>query len=134
MQAQILNLLKRLQRERGLTYIFISHDLGVVKYMCDHVAVMYLGKIIEISDAKTLFAHPAHPYTIALLEARPSIHARDRPPAGRIRALGEPSGPPEYPNRLQIRATLPPRKQDRCLDETPSAARHRRRTSGRLSL
>jgi peptide/nickel transport system ATP-binding protein len=117
-QAQILNLLKRLQRERGLTYIFISHDLGVVKYMCDRVAVMYLGRIIEISDAKTLFGHPAHPYTIALLEARPSIHARDRPSVSRVRVPGEQSGSANTLTGCRY-APRCPRKQDRCVHEAP---------------
>jgi oligopeptide/dipeptide ABC transporter ATP-binding protein len=70
-QAQILNLLKKIQRELGLTYLFISHNLSVVKHISDTIAVMYLGKIVEVSDYKTIFTHPQHPYTQALLSAIP---------------------------------------------------------------
>lgn len=70
-QAQILHLLKQLQRERGLTYIFITHDLSVIYYFADEIAVMYLGRIIEKAPAEELFAHPMHPYTRALLSAIP---------------------------------------------------------------
>src|SRR5699024_4584324 len=72
-QAQIVNLMKELQKERGLTYIFISHDLSVVHHLCEKIAVMYLGKIVELSDKYTLFNAPKHPYTKALLSAIPSI-------------------------------------------------------------
>lgn len=70
-QSQILNLLKQLQKELKLTYLFISHNLAVVEYMCDTVAVMYLGKITEYADKKSLFCNPEHPYTKALLSAVP---------------------------------------------------------------
>jgi len=72
-QAQILNLLRRLQSDYSLTYLFISHDLGVVQHMCDHVAVMYKGKIVEYADRMTLFNDPQHSYTKELLAAVPTI-------------------------------------------------------------
>ena len=70
-QAQIINLLEDLRTELGLTYLFIGHDLSVVRHLCDRVAVMYLGKIVEVGDSDTLFANPKHPYTQALIEAVP---------------------------------------------------------------
>lgn len=72
-QAQILNLLKDLQEQRGLTYLFISHDLSVIEYFCDRVAVMYLGRIVEIGSRDELFNNPKHPYTQALLSAIPTF-------------------------------------------------------------
>lgn len=80
-QAQVINLFQDLQKEFSLTYLFISHDLGVVKHISDRVGVMYLGKLVEIGDTEQLFRNPAHPYTKALLSARPIVeesHRRER--------------------------------------------------------
>ena len=70
-RAQVLNLMSRLQRERGLTYLFISHDLSVMRFICDRIAVIHRGEIVELTDTETLFRHPLHPYTRALLSAIP---------------------------------------------------------------
>ena len=70
-RAQVLNLLAKLQRERGLTYLFISHDLSVMRFICDRIAVVHKGVIVELSDTEELFSHPLHPYTQALLSAIP---------------------------------------------------------------
>lgn len=90
-QAQILNLLKVLQKERGLTYIFITHDLSVVNYFSDDIAVMYLGKIVEKAPAAKLFENPVHPYTQALLSAIPVPNIRKK--NSRIILKGELSSP-----------------------------------------
>ena len=83
-QAQILNLLKSLQEQFRLTYLFISHDLGVVQHMCDEIAVMYMGKIVEQADRDSFFAAPRHPYSRALLQAVPSINRPLEAPETRL--------------------------------------------------
>jgi peptide/nickel transport system ATP-binding protein len=97
-QAQILNLLRKLQKEYGLTFVFISHDLGVVQYMCDEIAVMYLGQIVEKADRITLYKKPLHPYTQVLLSAVPSAKPKAKKKfGGRIRVKGDPPSPIDPP-------------------------------------
>jgi len=91
-QAQILNLLNDLQKKYDLTYIFISHDLSVIEYMCDRLAVMYLGKVVEEADTEELFSNPQHPYTKALLSATPNFE-KDKE---KIMILGDVPSPITY--------------------------------------
>jgi peptide/nickel transport system ATP-binding protein len=121
-QAQILNLLRRLQREFGLTYLFISHDLGVVQYMCDEVAVMYLGQIVEHADRLSLFRNPAHPYTWALLSAVPSADPRLRGKRERVRLVGDPPSPVDLPQGCRF-ASRCPFAEPRCHAEAPALRR-----------
>ena len=96
-RSQVLNLMEGLQREFRLTYLFISHDLSVVRHSCDRVVVMYVGRVVEIADTDSLFEQPQHPYTEALLSALPITNPRQRNTRERIRLQGEvadPSNPP----------------------------------------
>ena len=88
-QAQIVNLLSDLQGELGLTYLFIAHDLGVVKHISSRVAVMYLGKVVEVADKRSLYANPSHPYTQALLASVPVTHPSQRNRGAKVRLTGE---------------------------------------------
>ena len=123
-QAQILNLLRALQTEFGLTYLFISHDLGVVQYMCDEIAVMYLGQIVEQADRISLFTEPLHPYTWALLSAVPSADPALRERADRIRLQGDPPSPIDPPPGCRF-ASRCPFAEANCAWETPALRRIR---------
>ena len=114
-QAQVLNLLARLKTEFGLTYLFISHDLGVVESVADRVAVMYFGRIVEIGPARDLFGHPRHPYTGLLLRSAPTLGGKRLEPETRAAELPDPTAPPPgcaFASRC-------PRVQDRCRRERP---------------
>ena len=118
-QAQILNLLARLQRDLGLTYLFISHDLGVVQHICDEIAVMYLGQIIEQADRVSLFAKPRHPYTQALLAAVPSADVSKRDRKSRLRLKGDPPSPINLPKGCRFAARCP-LAEERCRQQAPA--------------
>ncbi|WVT77488.1 ABC transporter ATP-binding protein (plasmid) [Sinorhizobium chiapasense] len=114
-QAQILNLMRKLQDEMGLTYLFISHDMSVVRHMSDRIAVMYLGRIVEEADTETLFANPRHPYTQLLLETIPDI---TDPKRGRSIAASEVPSPLNPPTGCTFHPRCPFADQ-RCKSERP---------------
>ncbi|MEZ5824439.1 MAG: dipeptide ABC transporter ATP-binding protein [Geminicoccaceae bacterium] len=118
-QAQVLNILVDLQRELGLTYLFISHDLSVVRHLADEVMVMYLGRPVEYGDAKEMFANPKHPYTAALLSATPMADpTREKQ---RIRLQGELPSPLDPPPGCAFHPRCW-RADAACKGETPSLA------------
>ncbi len=117
-QAQILNLLRKLQKDFGLTYLFISHDLGVVQHMCDSIAVMYMGKIVEYGPRVDIFNAPQHPYTQALLSAVPSVDKARRAKSKRILIPGDPPDPVNLPDGCRF-ANRCPAAQDICRRDEP---------------
>ncbi|AKG33506.1 ABC transporter ATP-binding protein [Paenibacillus durus] len=118
-QSQVINLMQDLQREFGLTYIFIAHDLSVVKHICDRVAVMYLGRIVEITDKEKLYSHPQHPYTQALLSAVPEPDPDLR--KERIILQGEVPSPANAPVGCAFN-TRCPHVMDICRNSRPQLA------------
>jgi peptide/nickel transport system ATP-binding protein len=115
-QAQVLNIMKDLQRKRGLTYLFISHNLAVVRHVSDQVGVMYLGRLVELADKHSLFSNPQHPYTRMLLDAIPKMHDTGKartPVQGEVpNPLNPPSGCSFHPRCPQV--------TDRCKTERPA--------------
>ncbi len=115
-QAQVLNLMLRLQQELGLTYIFVAHDLSVVKHFCDRVAVMYVGKLVELAPTRSLFFQPRHPYTAALMAAVPVPDPRLR---GKMQPLeGEVPSPANPPSGCYFHPRCP-HAVDRCRTDPP---------------
>jgi oligopeptide/dipeptide ABC transporter ATP-binding protein len=125
-QAQILNLLQDLQDEFDLTYLFISHDLGVVRHVSDRIAVMYLGRVVEVAPADELLRHPKHPYTASLLSAVPRGHLAQTELLDRIVLEGDvpspvnpPSGCPFHPRCPKARAVGNGKVPENCRSEMP---------------
>jgi oligopeptide/dipeptide ABC transporter ATP-binding protein len=115
-QAQIINLLKDLQEDLGLTFLFIAHDLGVVEYISDRVAVMYLGKIVELTDSDRLYSSAKHPYTQALLSAIPSLDPARK--SKRVLLPGDVPTPADVPSGCAFHTRCPHATQ-RCREQTP---------------
>ena len=118
-QAAILNLLVDLQEEQGVSYLFISHDLGVVRYLADRIAVLYLGRVMELGEAATVFAAPHHPYTEALLSAVPALDGDERP---RIRLEGEIPSAADPPSGCVFHTRCPRKLGAVCEEEEPPLA------------
>jgi oligopeptide/dipeptide ABC transporter ATP-binding protein len=117
-QAQYLELLRDIQEKTGVAMIFITHDMSIVTNMCDRVAVMYAGRIVETGPTREVFLHPAHPYTIALLRCVPRIDG-----VGRLESIdGQPPDPRSFPPACRFAARCP-KAAPRCVDAYPDLLR-----------
>jgi oligopeptide/dipeptide ABC transporter ATP-binding protein len=116
-QAQIINLMMDLREKLGIAFLFISHDMGIVEYFCDRVAVMYLGKIVEIASREEIYKRPGHPYTEALLNAVPGLQSGQKKLKLKIRGdIPDPSNPPKgcsFHTRCPV-------KEKRCEEMEPA--------------
>ena len=121
-QSQILNLIADLRRERGIAFLFISHDLSVVRHVSDRVAVMYFGRIVELAETDALFASPAHPYTVALLSAVPHVAGDAMPAIERVPVSGELPDPSNPPPGCPFAARCP-KAMDVCRQDRPPLVR-----------
>ena len=118
-RAQILNLLRRIQRERGQSFLFISHDMAVVEHICDDIAVMYLGQIVEQATREGFFSRPLHPYSVALMSAVPTVTGGRQKAANRIKLTGDPPSPINPPKGCRFAGRCPA-AQDVCTQEAPA--------------
>ena len=132
-QAQIVNLLEELQAEFGLTYLFIAHDLAVVRHISDRIAVMYLGKIVEVAPADDLYDNPLHPYTLTLLSAIPIPDPEIERTRKAIRVQGDLPSPVEPADRVPLPHAVPVRAAD-PLPGRGAAPPPARRAPGRVPL
>ncbi|MHC3475680.1 oligopeptide/dipeptide ABC transporter ATP-binding protein, partial [Streptomyces sp. 7R007] len=134
-QAQVVNLLQKVQQELGIAFLFIAHDLAVVRHFSQRVAVMYLGKIIEVGDRESIYARPRHPYTHALLSAVPEVSLDGEQDAGgreRIRLAGDVPSPIAPPSGCRFR-TRCWKAQDKCAAEEPPLVRLSGNKEGHLT-